>query len=58
MSDHAQQESIRLAAAALGKKGGMAGRGDSKRRSTEHYRMAGLKSVEVRRAKRDIKRTA
>ena len=45
-------EAIKLAASALGKLGGKAGRGDSKRRSLDHYRKAGLRSVEVRRAKK------
>lgn len=53
-----QQDSIRQAAAAMGRLGGSAGRGDAKRRSTEHYRKAGLKSAEVRRLKRDSKTTA
>jgi hypothetical protein len=44
---------IRQAAAALGQRGGRAGRGDSKRRSREHYSAAGIKSAEVRRKKRE-----
>ena len=52
------QDSIRQAAAAMGRLGGSAGRGDAKRRSTEHYRKAGLKSAEVRRLKRDSRTTA
>jgi hypothetical protein len=40
---------IRQAAAALGALGGMAGTGKAKRRSKEHYRLAGIKSGLVRR---------
>lgn len=36
-------------AIARGKKGGAAGRGDSKRRPIEHYRKAGRRSGEKRR---------
>lgn len=49
------EDPIRQAAAALGKLGGQAGRGDAKRRSAEHYRMAGRKSGEVRRLKKQLK---
>ncbi len=58
MSEQQHEDPIRQAAAALGKRGGEAGRGAAKRRSAEHYQMAGRRSVEVRRAKRDLKRTA
>jgi len=49
------EDPIRQAAAALGKLGGRAGRGDAKRRSVDHYRMAGRKSGEVRRLKKQLK---
>jgi hypothetical protein len=58
MNQQEHEDPIKQAAAALGRRGGEAGRGAAKRRSVEHYRMAGRKSVEVRRAKRDLKRTA
>ena len=41
------------AAAALGSKGGKAGRGASKRRSPEFYRELARKGVEARRKKRE-----
>ncbi len=53
-----EQDQIRQAAAALGRMGGKAGRGDKKRRSVEHYRTIGRKSGESRRLKRDSKTTA
>jgi hypothetical protein len=53
-----EQDQIRQAAAALGRVGGKAGRGEAKRRSVEHYRAIGRKSGESRRLKRDSKTTA
>lgn len=44
---------ISKAAAALGKRGGRAGTGKAKARDREHYRLAGIKSGEARRKKRD-----
>lgn len=44
---------ISKAAAALGKRGGKAGTGAAKKRTLEHYRLAGIKSGEARRKKRD-----
>jgi hypothetical protein len=41
------------AAVALGRKGGKAGTGESKRRSGEHYRQMQEKSAEARRAKKE-----
>ena len=52
MSQDEQAININQAAAALGRRGGEAGRGEVKRRSAEHYRMIGRKSGEVRRLKR------
>jgi general stress protein YciG len=52
------EDPIRQAAAALGRRGGSAGRGEAKRRSAEHYRTAGRKSGEVRRLKKQAKTTA
>jgi hypothetical protein len=46
---------ISKAAAALGKRGGQAGTGKAKKRTAEHYRLAGIKSGEARRKKRDEK---
>lgn len=46
-------DAISKAAAALGKRGGKAGTGKAKKRSAEHYRLAGIKSGEARRKKRD-----
>jgi hypothetical protein len=46
-------DAISKAAAALGKRGGKAGTGKAKARSKEHYRLAGIKSGEARRKKRD-----
>ena len=48
-------DAISKAAAALGKRGGQAGTGQSKARSKEHYRLAGIKSGEARRKKREQK---
>jgi len=45
-------KAISQAAAALGKKGGKAGTGAAKKRSAEHYRLAGIKSGEARRKRR------
>lgn len=42
-------DAISKAAAALGKRGGQAGTGKAKKRSAEHYRLAGIKSGEARR---------
>jgi len=53
-----EQEALRQAAAALGRMGGKAGRGEAKRRSADHYRAIGRKSGESRRLKRDNKTTA
>ena len=49
----AESDPISKAAAALGKRGGKAGTGKAKARSAEHYRLAGIKSGEARRKKRD-----
>ena len=49
------KDAISKAAAALGKRGGVAGTGKAKKRSTEHYRLAGIKSGKARRKKRDEK---
>ena len=38
-----------------GRKGGYNGTGKAKTRSPEHYRLAGIKSGEVRRAKKEQK---
>ena len=46
-------DAISKAAAALGKRGGKAGTGAAKKRSAEHYHLAGIKSGEARRKKRD-----
>ena len=46
-------DAISKAAAALGKRGGEAGTGKAKKRSKEHYRLAGIKSGEARRKNRD-----
>ena len=46
-------DAISKAAAALGKRGGKAGTGKAKARSKEHYSLAGIKSGEARRKKRD-----
>lgn len=56
--ESSQRDSIRQAAAALGRMGGKAGRGEAKRRSVEHYRAIGRKSGESRRLKQDAKTTA
>jgi hypothetical protein len=51
-------DAISKAAAALGKRGGAAGTGKAKarkKRSAEHYRLAGIKSGKARRKKRDEK---
>lgn len=40
------------AAVALGKLGGLAGKGEAKRRSAEHYRLAQLKGVATKKLKR------
>jgi general stress protein YciG len=58
MSEQQHEDPIRQAAAAMGRRGGAAGRGDAKRRSAEHYRNIGRKSGESRRLKRDAKTTA
>jgi hypothetical protein len=55
MSEQQHEDPIKQAASALGKRGGEAGRGAAKRRSAEHYRMAGRKSGEVRRLKKQLK---
>jgi hypothetical protein len=55
MTEQQHEDPIRQAAAALGKRGGEAGRGAAKRRTTEHYQMAGRRSVEVRRLKKQLK---
>ena len=49
------KDAISKAAAALGKRGGEAGTGKAKKRSEEHYRLAGIKSGKARRKKRDEK---
>jgi hypothetical protein len=49
------KDAISKAAAALGKRGGEAGTGKAKKRSAEHYRLAGIKSGKARRKKRDEK---
>jgi len=49
------EDHIKQAAAALGRRGGEAGRGEAKRRNVEHYRMIGRKSGEVRRLKKQLK---
>jgi hypothetical protein len=43
---------IKSAASAMGRKGGAAGRGASKRRSREHYSAAGKASAKARAAKK------
>jgi len=43
ISTYLEQRDASAAAAALGRKGGRAGTGAAKRRSTEHYRRAGAK---------------
>jgi hypothetical protein len=48
-------DAISKAAAALGKRGGVAGTGKAKARSKEHYRLAGIKSGEARRLAADIR---
>ena len=58
MSEQQHEDPLRQAAAALGRRGGEAGRGEAKRRSVEHYRNIGRKSGESRRLKRDTKTTA
>jgi hypothetical protein len=47
------KDAISKAAAALAKRGDKAGTGKAKARSKEHYRLAGIKSGEARRKKRD-----
>ena len=46
-------KALRKHLAALGKKGGEAGKGDAKRRSPAHYKRIAKLAVEARRAKRD-----
>lgn len=48
-------DAISKAAAALGKRGGAAGKGKAKARSAEHYRLAGIKSGETRRLAADVR---
>ena len=55
MNNKMSNTDISKAAAALGKRGGVAGTGKAKKRSKEHYRLAGIKSGETRRKKRDEK---
>lgn len=55
MNQQQHEDPIKQAAAALGKRGGEAGRGAAKRRSAEHYSMAGRKSGEARRLKKKLK---
>lgn len=55
MNEQQHEDPIKQAAAALGRRGGEAGRGEAKRRSAEHYRMIGRKSGEVRRLKKQLK---
>jgi len=46
-------KALRKHLAALGKKGGEAGKGDAKRRSPAHYRRIAQLAVQARQAKRD-----
>jgi len=46
-------KALRKHLAALGKKGGEAGKGDAKRRSPAHYKRIAKLAVEARRTKRD-----
>jgi hypothetical protein len=55
MNNKMSNTDISKAAAALGKRGGVAGTGKAKARSKEHYRLAGIKSGKARRKKRDEK---
>jgi len=52
------KDALRMAAAALGKLGGMAGRGEAKRRTPDHYRAAGLKSAKARALKKAQKKNS
>lgn len=52
-----KMELVRMAASALGKKGGSSGRGLSKRRSAEHYRKM-VKARQQLRDREDIERYA